>query len=64
MIWPTVRWHPLELEAEQQDEGAGRADADGQGAVGEAALEELPSPVIVEEGGGDPVTFRLTACAR
>jgi hypothetical protein len=40
---------PLELEAEQQDEGPGGADADGQGAVGEAALEELPSLVVVEE---------------
>ena len=44
--------YPLELEAEQQDEGAGGADADGHGAVGEAALEELPSLVVVEEVGG------------
>jgi len=41
--------YPLELEAEEQDEGAGGADADGHGAVGEAAQEELPSLVVVEE---------------
>lgn len=43
--------YPLELEAEQQDEGACGADADGHGAVGEAALEELPSLVVAEEAG-------------
>ena len=41
--------YPLELEAEEQDEGAGGADADGHGAVGEAALEELPPLFFVEE---------------
>jgi hypothetical protein len=44
--------YPLELEAEQQDEGACGADADGHGGVGEAALEELPSLVVAEEAGG------------
>jgi hypothetical protein len=43
---------PLELEAEQQDEGSGGADAGGHGAVSEAALEELPPLVVVEEVGG------------
>jgi hypothetical protein len=42
---------PLELEAEQQDESAGGTDADRHRAVGKAALEELPSLVVVEEVG-------------
>jgi len=40
--------YPLELQAEQQDEGACGADAHGHAAVGEAALEELPSLVVVK----------------
>jgi len=44
--------YPLELEGEQQDEGAGGADADRHRAVGEAALEELPSLVVAEEARG------------
>jgi len=41
--------YALELEAEQQDEGTGSADPGGQGFVCEAALEELPPLVVVEE---------------
>jgi hypothetical protein len=44
--------YPLKLEGEQQDESAGGADADRQVLIGEAALEELPSLVIVEEVSG------------
>jgi hypothetical protein len=44
--------YPLELQAEQQDEGACGADAHGHAAVGEAALEELPSLVVVKEVSG------------
>jgi hypothetical protein len=41
--------YPLELEAEEQDEGPGSADANGDGGVGEAALDELPPLFFVEE---------------
>ncbi|MBE8516211.1 hypothetical protein ILP97_01520 [Amycolatopsis sp. H6(2020)] len=42
----------LGLQGEQEDERAGRAGLDGERLVGQAALQELPAFVVVEQVGG------------
>jgi hypothetical protein len=39
---------PLGLQGEQEDERSGCPGLDGEGLVGQAALQELPAFVVVE----------------